>query len=183
MDGSQLLQVPLRLVWQGWDTDTYSLRQSGWTLRAEQNMSPFRDEMTYRIVATSPEKALAMCAELAINGRDRAFFRGTELAGWLHAQRLPVIAVKQSDRVIRHMKPNWLASSDSLTEFNGFASVPYEEINVRDLKIFRNDEDAKNVYAPSGLITECLDRILSVQFNGDLSKIDAPKVTARLYGV
>jgi hypothetical protein len=174
--------IPIRLHWEGWDTDTYSLRRRGWSVLGDEGMDMNQDSKWFRIACTTPCNSVAMLAEFRLSGREMMFGGGRELVNYFDALRLEVRAVKVSDRVLVHGKHPWMAS-DTLTEFNGFATVPYEQIDLRSTKLFRKDEDAKNIYAPSGLVSECLDRILAVQFDGELSKIEAPKVTARIYGV
>ena len=38
-DGARLLSRPVRVLWDGWETDTMRLQQGGWEINAEQDIS------------------------------------------------------------------------------------------------------------------------------------------------
>lgn len=193
LNGEVLAKLPIRLNWKGLRSDTWAMRGEGWKFRTDTTRRANADFTDVRIVATLPDQSVALVGSFGWSGLDLIQMNdGRAVADWLSAQEVEMRAWVERDRIVvaeyrgRVGGVNY-SNFDNLADWDGLATITSRETTLKDLGIFRSDDKAQDVYAPAGVVSECLDRILKVQMRNDLRAVDGkillPTVSARIVGV
>ena len=183
-----LFKIPLKLHWAGWDTNTWSLRNQKWELFAAQEFSPYSHEIRVRVTCESPMNDFLLTGFLDIEPR---YFieRNHTIYEYLARCHLPMTQYKATDRCVIHEVTNyeWNSLISSLP-FDGFMNVP-KEFNFKELNLFKQNENAKEIYIPVDSVDDCFNKILQLQrpeilqMNKKIEEIKAPKILAKVYSL
>lgn len=157
-------EVPIRVCWHGWEADTYGLRRAGWQVFASEAMADYAFERIARLALTDPDKRIMIYGEFRINQR---LLHGSpnSLVDVLCHAGIDMQMFKATDRMMIYEKPKlaWDAM-DAMLPTDGFVSLPYEEHDVRELKLFKYSEPAREIYIPQMSVDDCLNKILRIQY-------------------
>lgn len=185
---SELMQIPIRLMWAGWETTTWRLRNSKWQLFANQQMDPNAYRYLVRVTCKSPKDDFLITGTMVIDPRNAY---GNILADHLYSIPIEMQQYKVGDRCIvyEQQKFDWDSLNASLP-FDGFANVPHRDsFNFHELKLFNFKENAQEIYIPLETVDDCLNKILQIQrpqvlqMNKKVQEVQAPKILAKVYSL
>lgn len=185
------MQIPIRVRWAGWESDTYRLKREGWKVWAGERISQYEFAKELEIALTCPEDKLMIHGKLKINPRD-LYARGSqvEMQKLLYQIGVDMHMYRPTDRFMTYEKPKvFWDDLNSLSESDGFASIPLEEHRLHDLKIFQNTDKPKEIYLPPSSVDECLNQILRLQYpqqqeiKAKEKEIIRPVMQARVYAL
>jgi hypothetical protein len=172
VSSTTLRELPIRIRWAGWESDTYTLKNCGWEILAEQRMLDYAFAHEMRIACIDPEKKMAISGALRISP-EYYQYGGRSLADLLyHSEGMELKSYQATDRVVQYtMSPGEVASLNRLRPTDGFAYVPlpehssvYSSMSFADLNLFKYDTSAPNeIYVSKASEGELLDRILQLQ--------------------
>lgn len=179
---SALVATPIRVLWQGWESDTFALKRKGWRVFVSKNA--WEDEFELSLV--DPMKQLALMGALQLrsvsfasdwNSGIVAYLRhGIELKGYRALDRAMIHSVTGSQ---------W-DSWDSASATDGLAYI--SERTIRELNIFKF-EQPREIIIPALSVDECLNQILKIQFPEQKlikeldRKVVAPKAEVKIYSL
>lgn len=156
-------QMPVRVHWLGWESDTYTLRRCGWQVFANEQMSPYRFAQLIRLILKDPHEALIISGEFEIElgmvGRGQ--IQTHDFYEMVCQRGIDMKCYRGTDRVYTY--PVVKASFDEAFPCDGFIGMP-EECDFKDLKFFKYTEHPKEILIPLQSVDECLNRILQLQY-------------------
>lgn len=190
---SKLVDVPVRVRWRGWESDTYTLRNQGWKIFAHEEMRDYKCEMAIRLAVRDPDSRFVIIGELNINP-GRFYSRDFSLLEQICKIGMEMQGFQSTDRCMLYEQPKvaW-AAMDAMLPTDGFASVNIgqEQRDFKELKLFKYKEDAKELIIPQASVDECLNTILRLQFpeqqrikmSAETNTIIKPAIQAKIYAL
>lgn len=160
-------QIPIRVRWVGWESDTYTLRQMGWQVFASESFSQHRFEKVVNLAVKDPGDNLMIAGEFAINPRVLFDKSGTEIHKMLYQVGIDMRQFRATDRmhIYSDTASTW-AAMNAMEPCDGFANIDCSGVvkDIRELKLFSYKENAKEIYLPPNSVDECLNQILKLQY-------------------
>lgn len=168
--------APLPLRWWGWETTTHILHREGWELLSSQEKDFEHRGTVLRIGAKSPDGVVMISGCVLFRdeyafGQDRMYtsprFSGLPPIDALFREggmRMNQYSAKDRFAV---MKPMDFTSMNAMKPFDPYASTEFcpRTDDYRALELFKSKpEIANEIYIPSNSVTECLNRILQLQY-------------------
>ena len=191
---SQIVQVPIRVRWHGWESDTYRLRQSGWNVFGEEHLEPSEYARTIQLALTDRDNTFMIVGRLKLGPRDY-YAESRKMLATLCDVGIEFQMYKAQDRVVvRETAPGEWSSWGRLSPIDGFANVDLAHTRTRtiaELPIFTYKETSKEIYLPPPTVSEYLDKILSVQYpeqkilqaNKRIEQVERPVLCAKIYSL
>lgn len=185
---NDILQVPIRCRWHGWESDTYSLRNAGWGLFASEGFFDYAVARRVSLAAKSPDNKLVIMGEMQLPMR--YFYQNQmSLLEMLRQTGVEMQTYRSNDRVIVHnLSSQFWSAADEMLPVDGFANIDMSERSIGELKLFSYQEAAKEIVIPQMSVGDCLDRILQIQYPKqkslrDLSEVQKPIIQAKIYSL
>lgn len=151
------------LFWGGWRSDSLTLRREGWELFGSEDMCDMSMSKRIRLTCTSPDKALAIsgCFMLPFRGRydedplKNLFDYGMQMQQYTAKDR--VVQMPQMD-VLSFTAAREIDLSEPII-------VKERDFRFGSFEFFKYaQEETKEIYIPPQSVSECLDRILQLQY-------------------
>lgn len=192
MESEQFAHIPIRVRWHGWESDTYALRNCGWKIFVNEEMSPCKFEKDICLAVRDPEAKIMIMGRLSVRGEELfGRDRGYSLVERLARIGIDMQTYRATDRC--YDQRGWL-QMDAMEPSDGFASinVGHEERDIRELKLFKTLENAQEIFVPYQSVDECLNRILTLQFpdrekfkqhRSDVTNVERPIIQAKIYSL
>lgn len=189
---SQLKQVPIRVRWAGWESDTYVLRNNQWEVWAGQQRVMYADELEVSMSLKAPDNKLMLFGKFRISRR-MLMDSPNGLLEVLRYAGVQMQGYKSEDRVMVYPENNFGSwnSLESLQRCDGFAAVDmsgeYRELS--ELKLFNFKDDSKEILIPEKSVDGLLNHILQIQYpkQVELAKsdkaIERPRIQAKIYSL
>jgi hypothetical protein len=184
-------QIPIRVRWAGWESDTYVLKRQGWQIFAHQQMCPYEFAQEIMISAKAPDNRLMIMGRKKITP-DRVYGGSRGLVEMLYHAGIEMTAYRSNDMVSIYEMPrtDWLAM-DAMLPCDGFANVDLksERQSFETLNLFKFTESPKEIYIPQTSVDDCLNKILQLQFpkQVELKKnaalVERPIIQAKIYSL
>lgn len=192
MNSEELNQIPVRLYWAGWESNTYTLRAQGWAVYVNEQIARHSYEKEIQLAVKSPDNKLLIMGEMRV--RPEMLFghnKDRGLVGLLMGQGIKMQTYRSCDIVVRQYVPETIWQSfDTLETSDGFASVSMSDEHkaLEEFKIFRNAAPSKEIFIPYNTVDQCLNQILTLQRPEQLEikkgqKIMRPEYEARIYAL
>lgn len=186
-----LTQLPIKVRWQGWDSDTYRLRALGWKIWATEGPSyDFRCKAIC-LSARHPSGELVLAGFGEIDPCSVTVEFNT--ARYLVEVGIEMKSLTPGNQVVRYsMSVNQVDMLERLRPIDGFAYLPEgldrSWVDVREFNIFKYSEDAGEIFLPQASVEQCLSQILKVQYpTQELLKKDSklvkPALCAKIYSL
>lgn len=159
--------APIPMFWNGWKSDTHTLRRHGWTLNAHEDA--FRDTREHRIHIAAVDSDKRCAVETMFRVPYNIMFDNyrSVLYEDLAKFGLNQCSMYTKKDIIRALPDSPIINSfNSMQEFDPFIQKgidKYEDFRVGDFKFF-NYEQPKEIYLPYNTEKECLDRLLQLQY-------------------
>lgn len=189
---SHFVAIPIRLRWHGWVTDSFTLRECGWEIKAAQNRSVHLDAAYLDIAAIPPDKKLMIYGRMVIDHL-ALYARSTEhLLRDLCDGGIEMSTYKTTDRVECFSWPTsqW-KDLNTLEPFNGLGNFDLNQhtYNFLDSNLFKDNVVSKDIYIPQLSVDECLNQILKLQYPEQVQLKKAsvgfvkPTIHAKIYSL
>lgn len=159
--------APLPLHWWGWETTTHILHREGWQLLAEESRDDIYDGWRIRIGAKSPDNAILITGVANLDYRHLHEYGGRGVVEHLfHRGGMKMQQWSSRDKVaiLPHSE---IESMHAMMPFDPYEPVARRmgDISYRGLNVFNYEWQApKEIYVPANSVSECLDRILQLQY-------------------
>ena len=191
MEQLQLEQIPIRVNWAGWESDTYVLKRQGWQVFAAQQMSPKEYAMEIMVSVKAPDNKLMIMGRYKLRAEHLVQNRRALLEGLCQAG-IDMQSYQATDKAAVYETPKYdWNMMNAMAPCDGFASVDLgpQVIGFDKLNLFKFTENPKEIYIPHSSVDECLNRILQLQFpkqdeikrNG--AKVERPVIQAKIYAM
>jgi hypothetical protein len=144
---SKLVDVPVRVRWRGWESDTYTLRNQGWKIFAHEEMRDYAYEMAIKLAVRDPDSRFVIIGQL--NFKPDMFYRKDfSLLEMIYETGMEMQGFQSTDRCMIYEQPaaSWKAM-DAMLPTDGFASVNIgqEQRDFKELKLFKYKEDSREI--------------------------------------
>lgn len=160
---------PIRLYWNGWETDTYRLERAGWSFFANEEADEAFSHWRIHLAASSPN------GELVISG-SRFIRRGDlfTLYDKLDAEDILYRGFEMNHYTIKDIFRNHQISMMDINSWMKLTPVdvmattiaPRERLYyMKDFRVFQPRENfEKAIYVPNESVDDLFNKILQIQF-------------------
>lgn len=183
-----LYSVPVRVQWQGWQSDTYTLRRMGWQIFVDEGVPAYEYAHSIRLIIKAPDDKLLIMGEKILHPHEIFDRNKLTMMEVLCHGGIEMQAYRASDRIFTYEQPKvaW-ESMDAALPCDGFVHFS-EERDLKDLKLFNYTEKPKEIYIPLNSVDDCLNRILQLQYpEQELIKpklaLVKPAVQVKIYSI
>ncbi len=197
LNATDIVQLPIRVHWAGWDSDTNRLKRAGWQVSASERPALTNSFYTsISLALTDPDGRMMILGDFQISMQLFYSMRAPDdLITMLCKTGIAMKCYKSTDRVTTYNLGSFdWEGMEKLRPCDGFANIPTNIPNqikqFSDLSIFNYTERAREIYIPYKSVDDCLNRILELQWpeQKDLLKnssqeIDKPIIQAKIYAL
>lgn len=197
INDTNVRQLPIKVRWLGWESNTYALHNEGWVIHTSEERSLDNyDARNLTLSLRDPNNAMIILARWRMN-----MYRYSDKDAYYLLMHVGIEAKGyMANDVVRsehYMSSRDLASFDSLTLSNGMINIPDPAESyygyVKDFKFFNEQQvKVKEIYLPPDSVDDCLNRALELQWPEhkkwkqeykDSNLVDVPKIEARIYSL
>lgn len=154
---------PIRVFWDGWESDTFRLKRSGWEVFFKSDRSRYLDAQIIQVALTDPDKRMLIAGYYNLSGRE-ALSMGNDYR-FIFEHGIKCQSYQLTDRIMTYEEPHrdWWRMSSEFKPCDGLLPANWKAISELPLMQRSNDEGSA-IYIDQASVDDCLNRILQVQY-------------------
>lgn len=178
--------LPCHVRWNGWTSDTYTLKRNGWHVYGDSRQCLHSDRLELTLGIKSPENDLVVLGRTFLPRK--LFYTNSVQEVLRQGVQMQQYTIR-STYVPTELNVGWVAA-DSMTENDGLLYIPREPVvrDLSELKLFDNSQECREIIVPPSSVDECLNRILELQYpeqqlikQASSGAKEKPIVSAKIY--